>query len=69
MSDLPLETEATMHQTQSVARGTTLCFPGTVTGALQLIMIAIVLADTAQGMIQISFRHLAILPIINESTC
>ena len=39
-----------MHQMQfAAARGTTLFFPGTVTGALQLIMVAIVLTDAAQG--------------------
>ena len=41
-----------MHQTKFAARGpAALCLPGTVTGALQLIMVAIMLADTAQGMI------------------
>ena len=40
-----------MHQMQfAAARGTTLFFPGTVTGALQFITVAIVLIDAAQGM-------------------
>ena len=48
-----------MHQTKFTARGrAALCLSGTVTGALQLIMVAIMLADTAQGMIRISFRYL-----------
>ena len=50
LSELSLETGVTMHQMQfAAARGTTLFFPGTVTGALQFIMVAIVLTDAAQG--------------------
>ena len=50
LSELSLETGVTMHQMQFAAtRGTTLFFPGTVTGALQFIMVAIVLTDAAQG--------------------
>ena len=51
LSELSLEAEVTMHQMQfAAARGTTLFFPGTVTGALQFIIVAIVLTDAAQGM-------------------
>ena len=49
LSELSLEAEV-MHQMQfAAARGTTMFFPGTVTGALQFIMIAIVLTDAALG--------------------
>lgn len=49
LSELFLERETTMHQTRIAAPGTTLCLPGTVAGALQLVMVAIMMTDTAQG--------------------